>query len=110
MRNNCLRVRAIDITYSACLFVALCIYRVKRVCHIILPSIACLAVPFISKVRHKPYDFREKSAEHKMCVLIFSANLSETFFVLRRIQRDKGVFKKRPNFCYKDFIAHFTAF
>jgi hypothetical protein len=22
----------------------------------------------------------------------------------------QGVFKKRPNFCYKDFIAHFTAF
>jgi len=22
----------------------------------------------------------------------------------------QGVFKKRPNFCYKDCIAHFTAF
>ena len=22
----------------------------------------------------------------------------------------QGVFKKRPNFCYKEFIAHFTAF
>jgi hypothetical protein len=22
----------------------------------------------------------------------------------------QGVFKKRPNFCYKDFIAHFTTF
>ena len=22
----------------------------------------------------------------------------------------QGVFKKRPNFCYKDFIAHFTEF
>jgi hypothetical protein len=22
----------------------------------------------------------------------------------------QGMFKKRPNFCYKDFVAHFTAF
>jgi len=22
----------------------------------------------------------------------------------------QGAFKKRPNLCYKDFIAHFTAF
>jgi hypothetical protein len=26
--------------------------------------------------------------EHKMCVLIFSSNLSETFLILRRIERD----------------------
>jgi hypothetical protein len=30
-----------------------------------------------------------------------------TKFVIVGIQ---GVFKKRPNFCYKDFITHFTAF
>jgi hypothetical protein len=32
--------------------------------------------------------FSEKVIEHKMCVLIFSTNLSETFLILRRIQRD----------------------
>jgi hypothetical protein len=32
--------------------------------------------------------FSEKVIEHKMCVLIFSTNLSEIFFILRRIERD----------------------
>jgi hypothetical protein len=31
---------------------------------------------------------KKKVSEHKMCVLIFSPNLSETFLILRRIQRD----------------------
>jgi len=30
----------------------------------------------------------EKHFEHKMCVLIFSATLSQTFLTLTRIQRD----------------------
>jgi len=27
-----------------------------------------------------------------------------------RFEKIKGVFKKRPDFCYKEFIAHFTEF
>jgi len=60
-----------------------------------MPSVACLVVPYISTLRHKPHDFREKVTEHKMCVLIFSANLSETFLILRRIQRDTGRVQKK---------------
>jgi len=30
----------------------------------------------------------KKVTEHKMCVLIFYANLPETFFTLRRLERD----------------------
>jgi hypothetical protein len=30
----------------------------------------------------------KKVIEHKMCVLIFYTNLSQTFLILRRIQRD----------------------
>jgi hypothetical protein len=37
---------------------------------------------------HKRYDFRKNYIEHKMCVLIFYINLSETFLILRRIKTD----------------------
>jgi hypothetical protein len=36
----------------------------------------------------KRHDFGEKLAECKMCVLIFSTSLFETFLILRRIQGD----------------------
>jgi len=39
-------------------------------------------------VSHKRHDFRKKVAEHKMRVSIFSTTLSETFFTLRRTDRD----------------------
>jgi hypothetical protein len=55
---------------------------------IILPSVACLAVPYFSTLSHKRRDFRITFTEHKMCVLIFCTTLSETFPILRRIQRD----------------------
>jgi len=44
---------------------------------------------------HKRHDFREKVTEHKMCVLIFCTNLSETFLILRRTERDmiKNVYR-----------------
>jgi len=31
---------------------------------------------------------KKKVIEHKMCILIFSASLSEMFLILRRIERD----------------------
>jgi hypothetical protein len=38
---------------------------------------------------HKWHVFLEKELnEHKMCVLIFSTNLSETIYVLRRTERE----------------------
>jgi hypothetical protein len=45
-------------------------------------------VPYLFTLSHKSQDFRENVIEHKMCVLIFSTNLSETFLILRRIQLD----------------------
>jgi hypothetical protein len=43
---------------------------------------------------HKRHDFRKKVTEHKMCVLIFLQLLSETFLILRRIQRDTVISMK----------------
>jgi len=50
----------------------------------ILSCVACLALQNSSTISHKQHDFREKV----LCILIFSVILSETFLILRRIQRD----------------------
>jgi len=57
---------------------------------ILLPSWACLAVPILHTLSRERRDFREekKITEHKICGLIISTNLSETFPILRRIQLD----------------------
>jgi hypothetical protein len=75
----------------ACIL-ALVIQHVKRMRLIILPSMAFLALLYFSTitVSQKRHDFRKeekKVTEHKLCVLIFSTNLSETFRILRIIRR-----------------------
>ena len=56
----------------------------------ILSSVACPDVQYFPILSRKLHDFREKKRvnEHKMCVLIFSTTLSETFHVIRRTERD----------------------
>jgi hypothetical protein len=53
---------------------------------IILPSVTCPAIQYFSTLSHKRHDCREKVNVHKMYVLIFSTNLSETFLILRRTE------------------------
>jgi hypothetical protein len=88
-RNHCCRAKAISITYSQCVSVALVIQHAKRMRRIILSSVARLAVPYFSTLSHKRHDFRKKMLLNIKCVFWFSVQLlSETFLVLRRIHRD----------------------
>ena len=68
-------------------FVALGIQHAQCVLHIdigVLPH----SIIFFATLSHKRHDFRKNVTEHKMCVLIFSTNFSETFLILRRTERD----------------------
>ena len=88
-RNHCCRGRAIIITYSECVFVALGVQPAKRMRHIVLSSVACQAVPVF------PYDptngtiFGKKDVIQHKCVFRFSVQFSsETFIILRRTERE----------------------
>jgi hypothetical protein len=54
----------------------------------IVLSVACLTVRYFRTLSHKQHDFHKPVIEHKMCVVIFSTILSETFFILRRTDGD----------------------
>jgi hypothetical protein len=69
-------------------FVALVIQHAMRMRRITLPSVACPALPYFSTLSHKQHDVSKKVIEQKMCVLILSITLSETFLILRRTERD----------------------
>jgi hypothetical protein len=65
---------------------ALVIQHADHIRSITMLSVACLVLPYFSI--HKRHHFLKTVIEYKICVLIYSTNLSEIFPILRRIQRD----------------------
>ena len=60
LRNHCCHGKTISIKYSECVSVALVIQHAKRMCRIILSSVASLTAPQSYTLSHKQNDFREK--------------------------------------------------
>ena len=69
---------------------ALVIQHAKRMRRILLSPVAYLALPHFPTLHHKRHNFSEtkKNIEHKVCVLIFSTNLSASVLILRKTERD----------------------
>ena len=80
--------KVLSVTYCECLSVALVIQRQKRMLRIILSSVAPLASPHFSTLFHKQCNFGKEFLNINR-VFRFSIQIwSETFLILRRIQRD----------------------
>jgi hypothetical protein len=58
-----------------------------RACAVV-SSVVCPAVQYFPQLYHKWHDFLIKVIEHKISAFIFSRISSETFLILRRIERD----------------------
>ena len=70
---------------SVCVCIlVLVIQNAKRMRHIILTSVACLAVPYFSTLSDKWHDLRGGIIEFEVFFLIFAATLSKKFLILRR--------------------------
>ena len=62
-RNHRCSVKAISITYSECVFVALRNQHAMHMRHIILSSVVCLDLPHFHTSSHKRHNFRENFIE-----------------------------------------------
>jgi hypothetical protein len=71
--------------------------------------VACLVLPYFSKLSHKRHDFRgEKDIEDELFVLIFSITLCETFLILRRIRRGVIINVYRSSCKVPLFLSNFN--
>jgi hypothetical protein len=84
--NDYCRGKSINTTYSEC-SCSLSYLTCKYECAI-LPSMAGPTLQYFSHFLIKIRVFKKEVIEYKMCVLIFSTLLSETFLILRRNERD----------------------
>jgi len=76
MWHICRTIVAVEkqwVLHTLSVSVVLVVQHAKCMCHIILLSVACPAVPYFSTLFHKQNDFEEKNIYivYKMCVLIF---------------------------------------
>ena len=75
-RKHYTRGKAVSITHSECVSVALVTRHAMRMHRIVLSSVASLALTYIPTLSHRRNDFRENVTEHKMYVLIFATSFT----------------------------------
>jgi len=80
--------KAISITYSESVLVALGIQHAMRMSRVKLSSVTFPVLSYFTALSQKRNDFRKNVIEYKMCVLVFSATFPEIFLILRRTPRD----------------------
>jgi len=68
-------------------FIALDIQHANSMRCVVLSAVTSLLQNF-SMFSHKQHYFRQNVIEYKICVLIFSTNMSETCLILSRTERD----------------------
>ena len=84
--NSCCSGKAVSVTCSVCVCVALVIQHEMRMRHIVTEAYP--ALQYFSTLSHKRHDIWKKLLNTK-CVFWFSLQLlSETFLILRRTERD----------------------
>ena len=94
-RAQCCGAKAISITYSECVSVALIIEHAKCMSPIIFQSMACLALQYFA-TSYKWHDLKKQNViEYKKCVLV----LSKTF--VWNIHNSKKNSAKYDNKCKK---------
>ena len=103
LRNLCCYGKAISSKYPESVFVALIIQHARHMRHVVICGLSGSTLFFYISISHKLHDFPKINTEHKMCVLVFSTNLSETFLILRRTERKLTINVQR-NSCKVPFI------
>jgi hypothetical protein len=89
--------------------IALVIHNAKLMRSIVLSSLTSRVIPYFFFFFHKLYDFQKKKCYRTLNVFLFSLLcLSDTFLIIRRIQRNIIVIVHRCSSKVPLFLSHFN--
>ena len=75
----------------------------------LLPPVTCLALPYLSTLSHKWYDFRRQMTKHKMPALIFSTSLVWNISHPRKIHWDVNINLHRSAYKVPVILVRFSS-